>query len=941
MVYTKPLAAIAAVSLLAPRAAAFDAQSEANVAVYYGQGYNQTRLSHFCQETSLDIINIGFVNVFPDVGEGQWPGSNFGNQCNGQTYVNADGEATQLLSGCSQIADDIPICQQAGKKVFISLGGASPANGQVINNDDSARDFADFLWGAFGPKTDAWTAQDGPRPFGDAVVDGFDFDIEHNGPIGYAALAQRLRDNFSDFPSKQFYLSAAPQCVTPDAQLSPAIALASFDFIWVQFYNTDPCSARAWVDGDGVSAFTFDAWIAAIKLGGNPSAKLLIGLPADPTSAYYLSPEEVEPLVEEYMGKYPDNFGGIMVWEATASDENQIEDRSYAANMKSVLLEYAPPVATPTPSPSSSVIPSSTPTPSSKPTPSGQSASAVSSSTPTPSSKPTPSGQSTSVISSGKPMPSGQSTSSASPSGKPTPSGQSSAAVSSSKPTPSGQSTSAISSGKPTPSGKPSPSGKPTPSGQPTSSSKVTPSGQPAPSGKATPSGQPASSGKPTPSGQSTSAVSSGKPSPSGKPAPSGQSPSSASPSGKPTPSGQSTSAVSSGKPTPSGQPASGKPTPSGQPTSSGKATPSGQSASSGKPTPSGQSSSSSNIVSSGKPTTGKATPSGNPTSTPGAISVSKAGSSAPATFSGAPSSVAISTARNSGSGSSSVGAIPSSSGAIHPTTTGQVDPSITAGVSISSAASQYTSSSSELATVTTVIVTSYVDICPTGLTTITTTYTTYYCPGTVSATTTPAALPTGSPSQTTPQLPEGWTTTVTVCTQCAATPTTVTLTKPVAATSTNVVTATATGTASAGSSGNSGSTGNSGSSGNSGSTAVSGQGATVTASLVLASPSGVAIVPGQSGAPSEAAASSTGPALTTVPVIPVKLGSNPMQTGTGSHQTTFSFKPSTPVSRVPVSPSGTQGSVAPVFTGAAGRASATSWLVAVVAVAVSALSLM
>jgi chitinase len=44
----------------------------------------------------------------------------------------------------------------------------------------------------------------------------------------------------------------------------------------------------------------------------------------------------------------------------------------------------------------------------------------------------------------------------------------------------------------------------------------------------------------------------------------------------------------------------------------------------------------------------------------------------------------------------------------------------------------------------------------------------------------------TGPPSAvatTTPSIPEGWTTTVTVCTHCAATPTTVTLTKPIATT--------------------------------------------------------------------------------------------------------------------------------------------------------------
>lgn len=53
--------------------------------------------------------------------------------------------------------------------------------------------------------------------------------------------------------------------------------------------------------------------------------------------------------------------------------------------------------------------------------------------------------------------------------------------------------------------------------------------------------------------------------------------------------------------------------------------------------------------------------------------------------------------------------------------------------------------------------------MCPTGLTTITTTYTTTICP-----TQTPSAVP------------SGWTTTVTVCTDCGPQPTTLTLTKPI-----------------------------------------------------------------------------------------------------------------------------------------------------------------
>lgn len=66
---------------------------------------------------------------------------------------------------------------------MLSLGGAYPTD-QEIKSEESALAFADFLWGAFGPKIDDWIGVNGPRPFGDVVVDGFDFDIEHNGGFG-------------------------------------------------------------------------------------------------------------------------------------------------------------------------------------------------------------------------------------------------------------------------------------------------------------------------------------------------------------------------------------------------------------------------------------------------------------------------------------------------------------------------------------------------------------------------------------------------------------------------------------------------------------------------------------------------------------------------------------------------------------------------------------
>ncbi|KAL2367655.1 hypothetical protein RJZ57_007981, partial [Blastomyces gilchristii] len=340
-------AGMAVSSLLASSTSAFDLNSKTNLAVYYGQGPYQQRLAHFCQQTSMDIIPIGFVHIFPEQGKGGYPGSNFGNQCSSEVYLNEDGVPTELLKDCRQIAEDIPICQAAGKKILLSLGGATSR--YELNTLRSALDFSDFLWGAFGPKTAAWGNK--PRPFGDVVVDGFDFDIEHNGDYGYATMVDRLRYRFKEDSKRKYYISAAPQCPPDDKQLAVPIMKSYFDFIFVQFYNTYYCSARSWVSNPRTSAFSFDDWVKVIKRSPNPSARIYLGLLASVTATtasdiYYLTPEEVKPLAKTFMDKYPKNFGGIMLWEATHSENNQINGKSYADHMKRVLYELSPPPPT-------------------------------------------------------------------------------------------------------------------------------------------------------------------------------------------------------------------------------------------------------------------------------------------------------------------------------------------------------------------------------------------------------------------------------------------------------------------------------------------------------------------------------------------------------------------------------------------------------------------
>ncbi|KAI9819240.1 MAG: hypothetical protein M1827_007396 [Pycnora praestabilis] len=288
----------ATASLLFSSAFAFDASADSNLAVYWGQGANQKRLSYFCDDTSIDIIPIGFLDVFPDQGAGGYPGSNFGNACDGDYYVTPDNVTSQLLSSCPTIVQDIPYCQSLGKKILLSIGGGYPTNYE-INDDASAIAFADFVWGAFGPNKASW---DGPRPFGDASVDGFDFDIESlitPAPAdpsyqyrGYATMITQLRTLFA-VEAQTYYISSAPQCVVPDAHLADAIEKSWFDFIFIQFYNTPECSARAYFDhtygayGGPATDISFDAWAAFVQSSSfNPDAKVYIGLPAAGAATY-------------------------------------------------------------------------------------------------------------------------------------------------------------------------------------------------------------------------------------------------------------------------------------------------------------------------------------------------------------------------------------------------------------------------------------------------------------------------------------------------------------------------------------------------------------------------------------------------------------------------------------------------------------------------------
>ncbi|KAG7926728.1 hypothetical protein KL925_003013 [Ogataea polymorpha] len=314
MISTLVLKQVVLALFLFSTAQAFDATSKTNVALYWGQNSagTQERLSTYCESDAADLFLLSFMTTFSDADT--LPTLNFANACSGQF---SDG-----LLQCDTIAEDIKTCQSLGKKVLLSLGGASGSYG--FSSDSVAEEFAGTLWNMFGG------GDADERPFGDAVIDGFDFDIENNDSTGYAALATKLREYYRQDSSKDYYISAAPQCVYPDASTGDMLANADVDFAFIQFYN-NYCN----VD----KQFNWDTWANfAANTSPNKNIKLYLGLPASSTAAStgYVDVDTVKSALESIDNT---NLGGIMLWDASQAFSNEVDGGNYAEAMKSVLTD--------------------------------------------------------------------------------------------------------------------------------------------------------------------------------------------------------------------------------------------------------------------------------------------------------------------------------------------------------------------------------------------------------------------------------------------------------------------------------------------------------------------------------------------------------------------------------------------------------------------------
>ncbi|KAL4759457.1 glycoside hydrolase superfamily [Aspergillus foveolatus] len=352
--FTRILGAVAGFTVLQSVYAGLDLSSNSTVVVYWGQNsfrgtgdLAQQRLGKYCEDSNIDVIVLAFLMTIN--GPGGAPEIDFSISSEGCTTFSGTN-----LKNCPEIGEDITKCQAAGKTILLSIGGATYSEGGFASAD-AANAGADLLWATFGPDQNDTKIH---RPFGSAVIDGFDFDFEA-AVANTAVFATRLRALAVADTSKKYYLTAAPQCPYPDAADKDILntnSSAAIDAVFVQFYN-NYCGVNAYAPARNIPAgarskagyklraredwygrphrssdsgnqaaasnFNFDVWDNwALTQSKNKKVRVFLGVPANTGAASmgYLPATSLEPVISYSKGF--ESFGGVMMWDVSQAYGN-------------------------------------------------------------------------------------------------------------------------------------------------------------------------------------------------------------------------------------------------------------------------------------------------------------------------------------------------------------------------------------------------------------------------------------------------------------------------------------------------------------------------------------------------------------------------------------------------------------------------------------------
>lgn len=288
-----------------------------NVGTFWGQdaqGANnpndtanyQKTLSYYCKDNSTNIIPIAFLYKY--FSTGGLPEIDLGNTCDAEQ--NGTFPGTSLIN-CQKLASDIKACQKKGAIITLSIGGQI---GNSSLSDSTAGKFAETIWDLF---LGGWSDT---RPFGTAVLDGIDLDVENGPPTGYAAFVDKIR-SLASGSQKKYYITAAPQCPFPDPTLGSALNSTSFDAVFVQFYN-NPCGLQNFNQSSYWNFGLWDYW--ARNVSHNKDVKVYLAALAAHGAAGvvgYVPPSTLSTIAVQMRQSYP-SFGGVMLWDASQADVN-------------------------------------------------------------------------------------------------------------------------------------------------------------------------------------------------------------------------------------------------------------------------------------------------------------------------------------------------------------------------------------------------------------------------------------------------------------------------------------------------------------------------------------------------------------------------------------------------------------------------------------------
>ncbi|KAI8086914.1 glycoside hydrolase superfamily [Gilbertella persicaria] len=315
----------------------FNATSNSNVIYYWGQnsaGFAssdpnhllwQKRLASYCDDDDKDIIVVSFLHQFGQGRSTSFDLANSSQDCKGiipgtQLLHCPDMEAGRvkkktIKSGLT-ISKRYQVLSREKQENHLVYGGATPAYG--LGSAKEGEDLANELWETFGGGAKSDTA----RPFGTAIVDGFDLDIENGEKMGYTSFVNKMRQNYELDNSKAYYIAAAPQCPFPDYYVGDVL-----DNTWVDFV----------ID----NGFNYDVWESWAKTKSmNKNVRLFVGIPGSPTAAnrgyipYTQLVNKINPL------KSSPFFGGVMVWDISQAYANTADVLpNYASGVSRLIKE--------------------------------------------------------------------------------------------------------------------------------------------------------------------------------------------------------------------------------------------------------------------------------------------------------------------------------------------------------------------------------------------------------------------------------------------------------------------------------------------------------------------------------------------------------------------------------------------------------------------------